>query len=256
MEYLVGKLRTSFKTNETKCIKWRRDNLLALQRLLDENKSELCDALKKDLHKHELETTGMEFGVIKNGITHALNHLDSHVKVKKVHPIIQGRTYVQNQPYGVVLIIGAWNYPYQLSLVPLIGAIACGNCAIVKPSELSPNSAALLEKLWPKYFDTSFIALVNGGITETTKLLSIRFDYIFYTGSTAVGKIIMKAASEFLTPVTLECGGKSPTYVDASADLDLVAKRILWGKWQTLDKLVLLLTMFYVPKKHRRNYSL
>lgn len=112
----------------------------------------------------------------------------------------------------------------------LIGAIACGNCAIVKPSELSPNSAALLEKLWPKYFDTSFIALVNGGITETTKLLSIRFDYIFYTGSTAVGKIIMKAASEFLTPVTLECGGKSPTYVDASADLDLAAKRILWGK--------------------------
>lgn len=234
MDVTIGQLRATFKTNETKDLKWRKKNLLALQRLINENQEELCEALKKDLNKPALEVIGMEFGLILNSITFALNHLEEMSKPKKVTPIIQGRalysTYVQNQPYGVVLIIGAWNYPYQLTLVPLVGAIACGNCALVKPSELSQSSAMLLEKLWPKYFDTAAIAIVNGGIEETTTLLKMRFDYIFYTGSTAVGKIIMKAASEYLTPVTLECGGKSPTYVDTSADLDLAAKRILWGK--------------------------
>jgi len=234
MDSLVRKLRGSFKTNETKSVKWRKENLLALKRLINENEKELCDALKADLNKHEQETISMEIGIINNSIVHALNNLDDVVKAKKVKPIIQGRalysTYVQSQPYGVVFIIGAWNYPYQLTLVPLVGAIACGNCALVKPSELSVNSAALLEKLWPKYFDESFIALANGGIAETTELLKQRFDYIFYTGSTAVGKIIMQAASQHLTPVTLECGGKSPTYVDETADLNLAAKRILWGK--------------------------
>lgn len=234
MEITIGKLRATFKTNETKDLKWRKKNLLALQRMINENQSELCEALKKDLNKPELEVIGMEFGLIMNSITYALNHLEQMSKPRKVTPIIQGRalysTYVQNQPYGVVLILGAWNYPYQLTLVPLIGAIACGNCALVKPSELSQNSAQLLEKLWPKYFDSASIALINGGVEETTAMLKMRFDYIFYTGSTAVGKIIMKAASEYLTPVTLECGGKSPTYVDTSADLNLAAKRILWGK--------------------------
>ncbi len=234
METLLHKLRASFKTNETKSVKWRTENLLALQRLINENKNELCDALKADLNKHEQETIGMELGIINNSIVYALKNLDDVVKPRKVNPIIQGRTlystYVQNQPYGVVFIIGAWNYPFQLTLVPLVGAIACGNCALVKPSELSANSSKLLEKLWPKYFDESSIALVNGGIEETTELLKLRFDYIFYTGNTAVGKIIMKAASQYLTPVTLECGGKSPTYIDESADLNLAAKRILWGK--------------------------
>lgn len=234
MDVTIGKLRATFKTNETKDLKWRKKNLLALQRMINENQRELCEALKKDLNKPELEVIGMEFGLIMNSITFALSHLEEMSKPKKVTPIIQGRalysTYVQNQPYGVVLILGAWNYPYQLTLVPLVGAIACGNCALVKPSELSQSSAQLLEKLWPKYFDSASIALINGGVEETTAMLTNRFDYIFYTGSTAVGKIIMKAASEYLTPVTLECGGKSPTYVDTSADLNLAAKRILWGK--------------------------
>lgn len=234
MNDLVEKLRTSFRTNETKSVKWRRDNLLALERLIDENTDSLCDALKKDLNKHKNEVHGMELGLIKNSITFALNNIDSYCKPRKVNPIIQSRalysTYVQYQPHGVVFIIGAWNYPLQLLLVPLVGAIASGNCALVKPSELSENTCQLLEKLWPKYFNSSYIALVNGGIPETTELLSIKFDYIFYTGNTAVGKIIMKAASEYLTPVTLECGGKSPCYVDSSADLNLAARRILWGK--------------------------
>ena len=123
------------------------------------------------------------------------------------------------------------NLKYQLCFVPLVGALASGNCAIVKPSELSPNSAKLLEKLWPKYFDPNFVALVNGGVEETTELLKQRFDHIFYTGSTAVGKIVMKAAANFMTPVTLECGGKSPVYVHDSANLDIAAKRIVWGRF-------------------------
>lgn len=113
--------------------------------------------------------------------------------------------------------------------MPLVGAIACGNCCLVKPSELSANVASLLEKLWQKYFDSKFIALVNGGINETTELLKQRFDYIFYTGNTVVGKIIATAAAKYMTPVTLECGGKSPTYIDESADLGVTAKRLLWG---------------------------
>jgi aldehyde dehydrogenase (NAD+) len=129
----------------------------------------------------------------------------------------------------VVLVIGAWNYPLQLCLVPLVGAIACGNCCLLKPSELSANVANLLEKLWPKYFDSKFIALINGGVNETTELLKQRFDYIFYTGNTTVGKIIATSAAKYMTPITLECGGKSPTYIDESADLTVTAKRILWG---------------------------
>lgn len=240
IEEVVKTLRQSFKDNETKSLKWRKQNLLSLQKLIVENEEDLCAAVKKDLNKAKLETHGMELGLIKNAITHALKNLESKMKPKQVYPIIQGRalysTYVQSQPYGVVFIIGAWNYPYQLTLLPLVGAIACGNCALVKPSELSKNSALLLEHLWPKYFNTSNIALINGGISETTALLKMRFDYIFYTGSTAVGKIIMKAASEYLTPVTLECGGKSPCYVDSNADLELTAKRLLWGKFANVGQ--------------------
>jgi len=235
MEKVVKLLRKSFNSNLTRELKWRKDQLLAIQNLIDENQEDLCEALKKDLNKPSHETIIMEFGLIKNAITHALNNLDYWAKPQKATPILQARAlysaYTQYQPLGVVLIIGAWNYPYQLVFVPLVGAIASGNCALVKPSELSSNSSQLLEKLWPKYFDTEFIALVNGGVQETQEILRQRFDYIFYTGNTQVGKLIMQAAAHYMTPVTLECGGKSPTYVDDSVDLDVAAKRIAWGKF-------------------------
>ena len=212
MENLVQTLRKSFNTHVTKSLKWRQTQLQAVQKLITENKEDLCTALRHDLNKSEHETNVMELGLIENSITFMLKNLSTYIEPVKVNPIVQARalysTYVQYQPVGVVLVIGAWNYPYQLLLVPLIGALACGNCVIVKPSELSPKSAQLLEKLWPKYFDTSFVALVNGGVTETTELLKQKFDYIFYTGNTTVGKIVMKAAAEHMTPVTLECGGK------------------------------------------------
>jgi len=235
IEENIQSSRELFRSNSTKSVEWRRTNLKSMQKLINENYTELCDALKKDLNKHEFETNATEIGVIKNAITYALGHLDSYAKPKKVAPIIQGRalysTYVQYEPHGVVLIIGAWNYPLQLTLVPLVGAMASGNCAIIKPSELSKHTAKLLEELFPKYFLPNYIRIINGGIDETTALLKQRFDYIFYTGSTAVGKLIMRAASEYLTPVTLECGGKSPTFIDDSADMELAAKRLMWGKF-------------------------
>lgn len=216
MENIVNNLRKSFNTHVTKSIKWRKEQLHALERLIDENKEALCNALKQDLNKADHETIVMELGLIKNSITHSLHNLEYWMTPQKQTPIIQARslysTYIDHQPLGVCLIIGAWNYPYQLALVPLVGAIVAGNCALVKPSELSPKSSELLEKLWPKYFDSNYIALVNGGIDETTALLKQRFDYIFYTGNTNVGKIIMEAASKFMTPVTLECGEREKRF--------------------------------------------
>lgn len=235
MEQLCDTLRESFNSEVTQSIEWRKQQLEALLRLVDENKDEMCEALKKDLNKHEHETIVFEIALIKNGIINTLNNLDKWVKPEKVTLPVAVRglysTYIQHQPLGVVLIISAWNYPFQVALVPLVGALAGGNCAIVKPSELSPTTASLLERIWPKYFDQKTVALVNGGVKETQELLKQRFDHIFYTGSTAVGKVIMEAASKHMTPVTLECGGKSPVYVDESADLSITAKRILWGRF-------------------------
>ena len=192
MENLIATLRKSFNSNVTRSLEWRLKQLASLERLIDENKSELCEALKHDLNKSEHETVVMEFGIIKNSIVHTRKNLASWMQPIKVNPIVQARplysTFTQYQPLGVVLIIGAWNYPYQLTLVPLVGALASGNCAIVKPSELSAKSSKLLESLWPKYFDTNTCALVNGGVEETTELLKHKFDHIFYTGNSTVGK--------------------------------------------------------------------
>ena len=157
MNQIVLGLRKSFNSRLTKSLDWRVKQLNALEKLLIENESEICASLKKDLNKHALETVLSEIGMIKNAIIHTLNHLDENVKPKKVSPQfpmnLSYSAYVQNQPYGVVLIIGAWNYPFQLCLVPLVGAIASGNCALIKPSELADESAKLIEKLVHKYLD-------------------------------------------------------------------------------------------------------
>lgn len=175
MEAIVNSLRKSFNTNVTKTLEWRRAQLLAIEKLLDENKNELINSVKQDLNKPAQETITLEIGLIKNSIVYCLKNLSTWTKPQKVNPIMQARalysTYIQYQPLGVCLIIGAWNYPLMLSLVPLIGAIASGNCSIVKPSELSPTVAKLLEDLLPKYLDENFIKVVNGGVSETTELL-------------------------------------------------------------------------------------
>lgn len=179
MEAIVATLRKSFATRTTFSYEWRKTQLQALQRLIDENKEELFEALRHDLNKPPQETVMMELGIVTNAVTYALKNLHSWMKPQKVNPIIQARAlysfYTHHDPLGVIFIIGAWNYPLQLTLMPLVGALAGGNCALVKPSELSIKTAEILEKLWPKYFDQNFIALVNGGVPETTELLKQRF---------------------------------------------------------------------------------
>ena len=245
MDALVQSLRNAFATHKTKDVAWRKRQLLQIEKLLDENEKAICETMRKDINKAEQETVAFEIAVIKNSIAHALNEMDDFLKPRPAKaPLklkIKYSAYIQYQPYGVVLIIGAWNYPYQLCLVPLVGAIASGNCALLKPSELSENSAKLMEQLIPKYLDNvielkslirlSFIIfkifsfktcvkVLNGGVAETVELLKQRFDYIMYTGNTAIGKSIMQAAAQHMTPVTLECGGKSPVYIDSTADFE------------------------------------
>lgn len=235
MEAIVNTVRKSFTSNKTLDVKWRKEQLHSILRMITENEKEMVAVLAKDLNKHHLEVSVFEFQLIKNSVSHTLAHIDEWVKPQAASAPIQLKPLytpsIQKQPYGTVLIMGAWNYPYQLTLVPLVGAIAAGNSVVIKPSDLSVHTSELIEKLFPKYFDPNFIRVVNGGIEETTELLKQKFDYIFYTGSTMVGKIVMTAAAKHLTPVTLECGGKSPCFVDADADMDVTARRISWGRF-------------------------
>jgi acyl-CoA reductase-like NAD-dependent aldehyde dehydrogenase len=165
MNDIVQSLRKSFNSNVTKSIDWRIKQLKGLERLLIENESAICSALEKDLNKHAQETVVTEIGMIKNAITHSLNHIHEYSKPKAVTPQLQMRmsysAYVQYQPYGVVLVIGAWNYPFQLCFVPLVGALSSGNCVLIKPSELSEASSKLMEELIPKYLDPVSLKITN-----------------------------------------------------------------------------------------------
>jgi aldehyde dehydrogenase (NAD+) len=230
---LLATLRATFRTGRTKTLDWRKEQLRGLIRLLDENADELAAALKADLGRHELEAYSADIGFTKAEIKHLLKHVASWAKPTKVMPgltALPGRARIMPEPLGVALIIAPWNYPIQLLLSPMAAAISAGNCVVAKPSELAPACSAVLARLIPKYLDESAIVAVEGGVDETTALLELQYDHIFFTGSTAVGKIVMQAAAKHLTPVVLELGGKSPTIVAADADLDVAARRILWGK--------------------------
>ncbi|XP_063401710.1 aldehyde dehydrogenase family 3 member B1-like isoform X2 [Mytilus trossulus] len=230
---LVNGMKTAFRSGKTKSYEWRRQQLEGVLKLMDENREEITDALKKDLHKPKLEAVVFEIDFCRNDLIETMNNLKEWMKPEKVKKSLANfmdTCYIQKEPFGVALVIGAWNYPIQLTIMPMVGAIAAGNCVLLKPSEVSWNTAQLLEKLIPKYLDNDCVKVVNGGVAETTALLKERYDYVFYTGNTFVGKIVMKAASEYLTPVTLELGGKSPVYVDKNCDLKAVANRLMWGK--------------------------
>lgn len=230
---IVSGLRDSFNKGKTRSVQWRINQLKALTRMYEENESIFLAALKSDLGKPPMESFAGELEFLKNDVIGALRHIDQWTKdipVEKSPLTVLDTVYQHPEPYGVVLVLGAWNYPLHLALAPLTPAIAAGNVAVVKPSEISPATAQALHDLLPKYLDNSCFKVICGGVPETTELLKQKFDYIFYTGSTAVGKIVRKAANENLTPCTLELGGKSPCYIDASADLEVATKRILWGK--------------------------
>lgn len=201
---------------------------------MQEHEKDLLAAIGADLCKSELNAYSHEAITVLGEIDTVLEKLPEWVTsepAKKNLLTMMDEAYVYPEPLGVVLIIGAWNYPLVLTIQPLIGAIAAGNAVIIKPSELSENTARILAELLPHYLDQELYAVINGGVQETTELLKQRFDHILYTGSTNVGKIIMQAAAKYLTPVTLELGGKSPCYVDRDCDLDVACRRIAWGKY-------------------------
>jgi len=230
---LVAELRGAFDSGLTRPLKWRRAQLDAVRRLLEDNESRIAEALHADLRKPAQEVLLGETALLFSEIRHARSRMERWARPRPVDtPAIAqpARSFVQPDPLGVALIIGAWNYPVQLVFAPLVPAIAAGNCAVLKPSEVTPTTSALIAELVPRYLDTRAFAVVEGGVPETTALLEQRFDHIFYTGGAAVARIVMKAAAEHLTPVTLELGGKSPAVVDASADLTSAARRLAWGK--------------------------
>ncbi|KAI9172921.1 hypothetical protein H9P43_007052 [Blastocladiella emersonii ATCC 22665] len=215
-------------------LEFRRAQLRAFARLVDENEDALCAALCKDLHKSRGQAILTEVGLLATDIAGAVKHLDSWAKPvaprRAMINLIDSVT-VRKDPLGVVLVIGAWNYPILLTLAPVVAAMAAGNAAVIKPSEVAPAVAAVIADLVPRYLDARFFRVVNGGVPQTTELLRHRFDHIFYTGNGAVGRIVMTAAAKHLTPVTLELGGKSPAIVHPSADLGVTARRIAWGKF-------------------------
>ena len=191
----------------------RKDRLMKLKKVILEKELQITDALKADLGKSTFETYATEIGFILDEIGHILKNIDDWTTPKKVKtplPLFPGKSTVFPEPFGVVLIISPWNYPFQLCLSPLLGAVASGNKVVIKPSEFAPQTSAIINVILKEVFQQDEVVLVEGGVEETQSLLSQKFDYIFFTGSTMVGKIIMKAASENLTPVTLELGGKSP----------------------------------------------
>ncbi|MGE4609416.1 MAG: aldehyde dehydrogenase family protein, partial [Myxococcota bacterium] len=229
---LVARLRKTFDSGKTKPLEWRRTQLEALVRFAKENGDQLVEALQADMGKPELEARAADVGQITQEAKLALKSLKKWTRPQGAGTIpLMGKSFIVRDPLGVVLIIAPWNYPVGLLLSPLVGAIAAGNAAVLKPSEVTAHTSAVLAELLPKYLDTDAIALVEGGVPETSTLLEQRFDHILYTGNGSVAKIVMAAAAKHLTPVTLELGGKSPCIVDGTADIPVTARRIAWGKF-------------------------
>lgn len=232
-EDYVKLARAMFKSDKTRSLSFRKTQLRNLMRMYEETEELMLQALQKDLNKCRMEASITEIEMLKNDCVNLLINFRNYTRPKSAPKALANffdDLKIYNDPYGVVLIIGAWNYPMQLTLLPLAGAIVAGNVAIIKPSELAPATAEFIAKTLPKYLDPECYQVYLGGIYETSELLKQRFDYIFFTGSPAVGKIVHQAAAKFLTPTTLELGGKSPCYVDNSVDMEIAVKRILWGK--------------------------
>jgi aldehyde dehydrogenase (NAD+) len=231
---ILKKQKSYFLTDETKKYDFRMKQLQRLKEAIEAYEDKLIDALYKDLHKSAIEAYTTEIGFVYKSIKIALKSLKKWMKVSKVRtPIFMfgSKSYKMYEPLGSVLIIGPYNYPFQLVIEPLIGAISAGNTAIIKPSEYTKNTEQVILSMFDEYFDEAYIKVVTGDKDVTSELLDLRFDHIFFTGSTEVGKIVYQKASKHLIPVTLELGGKSPTIVLKDADLKLAARRIVFGKF-------------------------
>ena len=234
MKELIDKQRAYFNTNATKSVGFRIAQLKKLQTALQENEALLLKAIYDDFKKSEFDTYSTELGLVYHDIAEAIKKVGRWSKVKRAKTNLlnfPAKTYVIPEPLGVTLVIGAWNYPYLLSLAPVVAAMAAGNTVILKPSELPANTSRAMAKIMNENFDPEYFNVVEGGIPETSALLAEKFDKIFFTGSVPVGKIIYQAAAKHLTPVTLELGGKSPAFVTANCNLKMAVKRIVWAKF-------------------------
>jgi aldehyde dehydrogenase (NAD+) len=232
-ESIVKKQKTYFKSGATKSVEFRIHQLKTLKKLLTEHEAELVSAVYSDFKKPEFETYATELGILHDEITFAIKNLKKWAKPRRVSGAMinfPSTNYTLAEPYGCVLIIAPWNYPIQLALLPLVGALAAGNTVVIKPSEITEHTSSALKKIIEKWFKEEYIAVMEGGAEVNQQLLAQNFNYIFFTGSTRVGQIVMQAAAKNLTPVTLELGGKSPCIVDETADLKVAARRIAWGK--------------------------
>ena len=230
----LARLRQTFDSGKTRPREWRLAQLGEIERMMREHEDDFAEALRLDLGKCRFEAVMTEMSFVASEAKYARRNLASWMKRQKVRtPIMAqpGHSYIWPEPKGVVLIIAPWNYPMSMVMAPLVGAVAAGNCAVMKPSEVTSHTSATIASILPRYLDTDAFAVVEGGIPETTELLEQRFDHILYTGNERVAKVVMTAAAKHLTPVTLELGGKSPCLIDKSADLEVAASRIAWGKF-------------------------
>lgn len=227
----VKSQRVFFESGETKNIDFRISKLKLLKKLIIEKEKEIIEAIKKDLGRCEFENYIHDADFVLKEIDFMLKNIKKLAKPQKVKSLPFSESIIYTEPYGCVLIISPWNYPFQLAIAPLVGAIAAGNCAIIKPSEYSVNTSKIISELINDNFASDYIKVIEGGTEESQTLLNQKFDYIFFTGGTAIGKIVYEHAAKNLTPVTLELGGKSPCIVDKNVNLKKTARRIVWGKF-------------------------
>ncbi|HRG18894.1 MAG TPA: aldehyde dehydrogenase [Flavobacterium lutivivi] len=237
-------------------INYRKQCLIKLLHAIEENENEIAKALYKDFKKSEFEAYLTETFIVISELKHIIKNINKWAKPKMVLPSILNfptLDYVYKEPYGKVLIISPWNYPFQLAVSPAIAAIAAGNSVTIKPSELTPNTSALIAKIFSNLFEKSHVEVIQGGIETSQDLLAKRWDYIFFTGSVSVGKIVAKSAANNLTPVTLELGGKNPCIIDKNCDLDIAAKRLVWGKFVNAGQTCIAPDYLIVEKSIKEN---
>lgn len=252
---IINEHKKYYETGETKNIEFRLKQLDKLKSAIKSNEKLVIEALQKDLHKSEFEAYATEIGFLYDSIHYFIKNLKKWAKVKRVRtPMVHfgSKSYIYPEPYGTVLIVGPYNYPLQLVLEPLVGAISAGNCVVLKPSEFTPNVSKVLQKIIKESFAEKYVRLIEGEKETTSALLNSPFDYIFFTGSVRVGKVVMEAAAKNLVPVTLELGGKSPTIVHKDANIDMAAQRIVWGKFMNAGQTCVAPDYIYAHKDIRK----
>jgi aldehyde dehydrogenase (NAD+) len=256
MQQLIEKHRDFFKSQKTKAIPFRKEYLKKLMIAIEKYEDDICDAIYLDFKKPKFETILTETQFVLAELNSALKHLSNWSKPKKVNTSWANwpsSDYIYKEPYGTVLIIAPWNYPFQLAIAPLIGALAAGNTAVIKPSEITPNTSKIIVQIITEVFPTNYVAVVEGGIKVSQDLLAQKWDYIFFTGSSKVGQIVYESAAKHLTPVTLELGGKNPTIVDETANIKIAARRIAWGKFLNAGQTCIATDYILVHKKVKEN---